>query len=46
MRMYPRIFNTLHELEEFVNATGIPQDRIVEAGPEGKGTFLLIYYGE
>lgn len=46
MKMYTQAFNKMVEVNDFVNRSGIPQERIVNVFQSKDGTFLLVYYAE
>lgn len=45
-RFYTRIFNSMRELEEFVNSHGIQKDDIVSIDQHSDHSFMLAYYGK
>lgn len=45
MRMYTEAFNSMRELNLFVNREGIQKEQIVNIFPS-LGSYVLIYYGE
>ena len=46
MKMYSSVFNTLRELNDFVNQKGIDKKNIVSTFQSNDGLYILMYYGE
>lgn len=46
MRLYTIVKNDLREVEEYINSQGIEKDQIVNIFSNGRGEYILIYYGE
>ena len=45
MKMYSAAFNTMAELESFVNSKGLKKDQILNIFPSN-GNYFLNYYAE
>ena len=45
MKMYTQVFNSMRDLNDYVNDNGITQNRIVNIF-SSDGTFILVYYSE
>lgn len=46
MKMYTRSFNTMREMEDFINRDGIAKENIINVFQLSDQTFTVVYYAE
>lgn len=46
MKMYTEGFNSMRDVEKFINSKGLQKDAIVSILQSNDGTFFLLYYDE